>query len=98
MSTQIEQALNNESLVGVVWSTFSEGEIELGAKGLAGLDSKMTIDNKVQSGSIVKTLIATGVLHLVTEGKLSLDTPVDEILSDTKVFRAWLKVLKPSIP
>ncbi|MEG3346378.1 serine hydrolase domain-containing protein [Pseudoalteromonas sp. B5MOD-1] len=89
LSTQIEQALNNESLVGVVWSTFSEGEIELGAKGLAGLDSKMTTDNKVQSGSIVKTLIATGVLHLVTEGKLSLDTPVDEILSDIDFKNSW---------
>ncbi|WP_209328378.1 serine hydrolase domain-containing protein [Pseudoalteromonas sp. PA2MD11] len=89
LSIQIEQALHRESLVGVVWSTVSEDEIELGAKGLADSDLQMETDNKVQSGSIVKTLIATGVLHLVTEGKLSLDTPVDEILSDIDFKNSW---------
>jgi CubicO group peptidase (beta-lactamase class C family) len=40
-------------------------------------------------GSVTKTLLAVGVLRLVTENKLSLDTPVEQILSSIKFENAW---------
>jgi CubicO group peptidase (beta-lactamase class C family) len=91
LSNQIEHSLHNESLIGVVWSTVSANKIAQGAKGYADFTNlkPMTTANKVQTGSIVKTLIATGVLHLVTDKKLSLDTPVTEILPDIGLQNPW---------
>ena len=91
LSNQIEHSLHNESLIGVVWSTVSANKIAQGAKGYADFTNlkPMTTANKVQTGSIVKTLIATGVLHLVTDNKLSLDTPVTEILPDIGLQNPW---------
>ncbi len=88
---KLEQALQQEELIGAVWATIAEDEITTGAVGLANAqsDEAMSTINKVQTASVVKTLIATGVLRLVTEGKLTLDTPVATVLTDIQFDNQW---------
>jgi CubicO group peptidase (beta-lactamase class C family) len=43
----------------------------------------------VHVGSVPKTLIATGVLVLVTERRLALDTHVRELLPELRVDKSW---------
>lgn len=88
---KIENAINNEGLVGVVWSTTTPEKITIGASGLAEAKKRkpLTAQSKVQTASIVKTFIATGILRLVTEGKLTLDTPVAEILPSINFDNQW---------
>ena len=43
----------------------------------------------MQVGSITKTFIAVGVLRLVTEGRVALDTPVRHYLPDLPIDNPW---------
>lgn len=88
----MEQALREEGLVGVVWVTVVPGETT--ATGAAGLNDArrrepLTADSRVQVGSVTKTLTAVGVLRLVTERRLTLDTPVAELLPDLAFDNPW---------
>ncbi|NMM47922.1 serine hydrolase domain-containing protein [Marinigracilibium pacificum] len=87
----IEETLHEEKLVGASWSTFDNGVISTGAVGLknASTQVKLSPDDKIQIGSITKTLIATGVLRLVTQKKLSLETPVEKIVPDISFDNPW---------
>lgn len=49
----------------------------------------MRPDHKVQVGSIVKPVLATGILRLITEGRLSLDSPVSELLPSLRFDNTW---------
>ncbi|MBB2147924.1 serine hydrolase domain-containing protein [Pedobacter gandavensis] len=88
----ITTALAKEKLAGAVWSTVdSLGNISTGASGVKNADTKQVLStsDKVQVGSITKTLIATGIFRLVTMNKMSLDTPVEEILTNIKFKNPW---------
>ncbi|WP_316752816.1 serine hydrolase domain-containing protein [Pedobacter gandavensis] len=88
----ITNALAKEKLTGAVWSTVdSLGRISTDASGLKNAATKqvLSISDKVQVGSISKTLIATGIFRLVTMNKLSLDMPVAEILTDIRFKNPW---------
>ncbi|WP_105189252.1 serine hydrolase domain-containing protein [Pseudoalteromonas sp. T1lg48] len=88
---KLEQRVKQEALTGAVWATITEHEIATGAVGLANAQSKeaMSPNSKVQTASVVKTLIATGVLRLVTEEKLTLETPVATLLPDIVFDNPW---------
>ena len=83
------RALREEKLVGAVWATLSPEGVVTGAAGLR--DSRraeaLTAANKVQIGSVTKPLLATGVRRLVTEGRVSLDTPVALLLPKQALAR-----------
>ena len=85
------RALREEKLVGAVWATLSPDGVVTGAAGLR--DSRraeaLTAANKVQIGSVTKPLLATGVLRLVTEGLVSLDTPVASLLPKLALNNPW---------
>lgn len=89
----IEQALREESLVGAVWFLLTPDETVTGAAGLrdARYNEPLSATNKVQVGSVVKTLIATAVLKFVSEGSLALDTPVAALLPDVAFQNPWLE-------
>jgi CubicO group peptidase (beta-lactamase class C family) len=63
----------------------------IGAAGLANADSgePMTTDKRVHVGSVTKTVLATGVLRLITTGRLSLDTPVADLLPGLGFDNPW---------
>ena len=87
----MEAAAQAEGLAGVVWATVTPGGIATGAIGLADADRQELLadDSKVQTGSIVKTLIAAGILRLVTQGRLTLDSPVAPLLSGIEFDNTW---------
>ncbi|GAB5413404.1 MAG: hypothetical protein Cons2KO_10070 [Congregibacter sp.] len=49
----------------------------------------MTATTKVQVGSVTKTLVALGVLHLVSEGQLNLDANVEQLLPELRWDNPW---------
>lgn len=92
LTLDIATLLRAESLQGAVWSTRdSKGDIQLGAAGLSNADTgaKMRPDHRVHVGSIPKSLLAAGTLQLVTEGRLSLDTPLSVLLPDVILENPW---------
>lgn len=91
LQENMEAAIEGEALVGVVWATVTSDKIEIGKAGLA--DAKqgkpLSIDSKVQTGSVTKTLIAAGILQLVTEERLELDAPVTSLLPNIQFENPW---------
>ena len=92
LATEIQRTLQQEQLTGAVWAAVTpEGGAVTGAAGLADADSgsAMRADHRVQVGSVAKVALAAGVLHLITEGKLSLDTPVATLLPALSFTNPW---------
>lgn len=93
LSDSIGQALTEEGLVGASWSTLdTDGTVRLGVAGMADAPrrERMLVNHhRVQVGSVAKTLLALGILRLVTEGRLALDTPVATLLPELAVDNPW---------
>ncbi|HEX7984794.1 MAG TPA: serine hydrolase domain-containing protein [Duganella sp.] len=92
LATEIQRTLQQEQLTGAVWATVTpEGGARTGAAGLAdaGNGAAMRADQRVQVGSVAKPLVAIAVLRLITEDKLSLDTPVATLLPALSFTNRW---------
>jgi CubicO group peptidase (beta-lactamase class C family) len=72
---------------GVAVGVLREGQRELHAYGVAGIETKepVRLDTLFQIGSISKVYTATLIMRLVDEGKLALDEPVITYLPDLKL-------------
>lgn len=84
--------LARHGLTGVVWATVEPvSGVVAGAAGVADARSGRPLapDARVQVGSVAKTVLAVGVLHLVSRGRLALDTPVSELLSQVGFDNPW---------
>jgi CubicO group peptidase (beta-lactamase class C family) len=84
-------ALAEEGLVGTTWALIIGDRTTVGAAGLndARRQLPMSPHDRVQIGSVTKTLIATGILRLVTEGRVALDAPVTDYLPDIPFESRW---------
>ncbi len=92
LATEIQRTLDHERLAGAVWATVApERGTVTGAAGLANVASgaAMRADSRVQVGSVAKPVVALGVLRLITEGRLSLDTPVATLLPSLPFYNRW---------
>jgi CubicO group peptidase (beta-lactamase class C family) len=92
LQQKIGRTLKEESVTGGVWATVdSSGAISTGAAGLknAVTGEALSPQHRVHVGSVTKTLLAVGVLRLVTEKRLALDTPVEQILSGIRFENRW---------
>ena len=92
LQRQVEAALQAEGMAGAVWATVDgNGEIRTGAAGLANTvtGERMQPDSRVHVGSIAKTLVATGLLKLATEGRVDLDAPVSQYLPALAFDNPW---------
>lgn len=92
LKQEIEQALKEEGLTGAVWAVVdSDGEIVADAVGIKNLDTKEQLKpaDKVHIGSVTKTLLAVGILRLVSENKIDLDAPVDKYLPEIDFDNEW---------
>lgn len=87
----MEASIEREGLPGVVWTIVTPDGVLTGSAGLADarLQTPLSPASRVQTGSIVKTLIATGVLRLVTEGRLTLDSPAASYLPNIEFVNPW---------
>jgi CubicO group peptidase (beta-lactamase class C family) len=92
LRSNIEHALRDEGLVGAVWVTIAPTPGEsVGAAGLkdATTGELMTERHRVHIGSVTKTLLALGVMRLVTQGRLTLDAPVARLLPELRFDNPW---------
>lgn len=91
LATKIQRTLQQEQLTSAVWATISPAGVVTDAAGMANAASGATLraDSRVHVGSVAKVLLAAGVLRLVTEGKLSLDTPVAPLLPGLSFNNRW---------
>jgi CubicO group peptidase (beta-lactamase class C family) len=92
LAAAMARGLREEGLVGAVWSTVGMGGVvSVGAAGprQAGQPQPLVPEDRVQVGSVTKTLVATGILRLVTQGRLRLDTPVAALLPNIPIENPW---------
>lgn len=91
IDSQLDLILDEESLPGITWATVDGSTMSTGGRGLANLAtaSPMTADTKVQVGSVTKTLVAVGVLHLVSTGQLAIDADVERLLPMLNWRNPW---------
>ncbi len=68
-----------------------DGPIWIGGVGVRDLDTgaPMDADTVFRVGSLSKSIIVLGVMHLVDQGKLDLDRPLREILPDAGIDNPW---------
>ena len=89
----IEAVLAEEGLTGIAWSLVGEdGEVSLGSAGLRDNPSRIdfTVQTRFHVGSLTKSLLATGVLRLVTEGLIELDAPASHYLPNIAFSNPWM--------
>ena len=94
LKNEINKALIEEGLIGAAWSVVdADGKITYDAVGLNNKETgkQLKPTDKVQIGSITKTLIATGILRLATENKLNLNDPVSKYLPHLTFENKWEK-------
>lgn len=83
----IARLLREQGLQGAVWTTLdTQGAAGIGN---AGTGAPMRVDQRVQVGSVAKTLLAVGVLRMVSEQRLSLDAPVSTLLPGLRFDNPW---------
>ena len=92
LKQQIQQALEEERLTGAVWAVVdSSEEIRTDAAGLKNWQTKEQLKqtDKVHIGSVTKTILAVGIMRLVSEGKINLNEPVEKYLPEIKFNNEW---------
>lgn len=92
LARDIAALLVEQELTGAVWSTVDiDGSVATGAAGLKNARSgqALTPEDRVHVGSVTKTLLAAGVLRLVSQGRLRLDTPVSRLLPEVAFDNPW---------
>jgi CubicO group peptidase (beta-lactamase class C family) len=82
LECSLDRALREEALSGAAYALVQGEEMRVGAVGLAA-------DAKVHIGSVTKTLVALGVLRLVTERRVALDTPLTGLLPRVPLRNRW---------
>ncbi|MDF1698675.1 MAG: serine hydrolase [Saprospiraceae bacterium] len=87
----LKKAIASENLTGAVWSTINDDTITTGAIGVKNADTNdfLETNDRVLIGSVTKTLIATGILRLSSQGKLDIDSPIYKILSNIAFDNPW---------
>lgn len=96
----VETVLTEEGLAGIAWTLLGEsGDLTLGAAGLRDNPARInfTIDTRFHVGSLTKTLLATGVLRLATQGLIELDAPASNYLPQLFFNNPWAETSKVTV-
>ncbi len=91
LAARIERAVADEQLVGVTWSLVTTEGVTLGAAGIRDVSrgTRLAPSDRMHVGSVTKTLVATGVLALITEGRIALDAHVSALLPGVVIENPW---------
>ncbi|MEP0355610.1 serine hydrolase domain-containing protein [Paraglaciecola sp.] len=91
IETEIQNTIDTEDIVGLSWSTISKGHVEVGSVGYANISKleHMMPAQKMHVGSVTKSVLAMGVLHLIFEGRLSLDSNIEALLPGLNFDNVW---------
>jgi CubicO group peptidase (beta-lactamase class C family) len=93
LEAEFAAGLKEEGLAGAVWSeVLPDGTVKVGASGLrdAARQVPMQANTRMQVGSVGKVALALGVLRLISEDKLTLDTPLQQVLPELALRNPWL--------
>ncbi len=88
----IADILSDANVPGASVAIVRDGEIgHISHFGVTDIDSRSVVTDETvfRAGSISKSFTAIGIMQLVEQGKLSLDTPVSEILPDIVIDNPW---------
>ncbi len=91
LQTDLQALQQSQQLTGLVVATVQGDQSQRLALGLAhsGTGQPLTVDHRVQVGSITKTVVALAVLRLVSTGRLDLDAPVQPLLPTLQLNNRW---------
>lgn len=92
LESELEEVLAAEGLTGIAWALANEkGEVSLSAAGTrdSTTETRFTIDTRFHIGSVMKSLLATGILRLATVGSIELDAPADHYLPNLSFDNPW---------
>lgn len=85
LENDIRNAIVEEGLTGIAWTLVrANGDKNLGSVGVKDNHAGIVFapDTRFHVGSLTKTVLATGVLRLASEGRISLEDPVLGYLPD----------------
>jgi CubicO group peptidase (beta-lactamase class C family) len=87
----LARVLAEERLAGAVWGIVDGDTARTGAVGLANHARAVPLrdDARVHVGSVTKTLVALGVLRLVSQRRVDLDAPVSTLLPAIALENPW---------
>lgn len=87
LCTYTDTLCQQNQLVGISIAIISQGKHYQAASGMLNLDTEIasTTDSVFQIGSITKVFTTTLIMQLVDQGRVNLDCPVIDYLSDFKV-------------
>lgn len=91
IQSRIDQLLRQQKLAGAVYTTIDDDNISHFGSGFKNLETgeKIDKDDKVNVGSITKTVVALGILRLATENRLQVDDPIKRYLPDLPINNPW---------
>ena len=92
LHSDLTRILSEERLVGAAWATVeADGSIRVDAAGYRDGVARVPFSaaTRFHVGSVAKAVLATGVLRLVTEGRIRLDDPVTRFLPSLPVRNPW---------
>ena len=94
LTSRLETILKEESLTGVAWTLLDESGVTYpGVLGYRDAETRspFTQDTRFHVGSVTKSLLATGILRLATQGMIDLDAPATSYLPDLSFNNPWDK-------
>jgi len=91
LELEINKTISDEGLVGIVWSTVSNDVASVGSAGFSDTSKRtlMSHSHKVNVGSVTKTVLAAGVMRLITQGEITPETNVEKLLPQLGFNNPW---------
>lgn len=89
---EMRKVLAEEGLVGAAWATvLPDGSIHPDAVGYRDNPMRVPFTDRTRFhvGSVAKSVLATGILRLVTEERLALDDPLSKHLPAVRIENPW---------
>ncbi|MDK1311304.1 serine hydrolase domain-containing protein [Pseudoalteromonas ardens] len=88
---KIQTLLDAQALSGITWGMVTQAQVTTGSAGYANIEhsQKMLHNQKMHVGSVTKTVLSLGVLRLISQGKLTLETPVQPLLPNLHFNNPW---------
>ncbi len=99
LERDIDTILHEEGLTGAVWALVEPGSVTTASAGYANMadGTPLAPGSRVHIGSVTKTLLATGVLRLATEGRIDLDAPVARYMPNIRFDNPWSHETKVTV-
>ena len=92
LESSIRQLRSDTGLTGVAAAVMTDGRFEgvaVSGERQRGTGIEVTVDDRWHAGSIAKSMTATLIAVLEHEGRLSVDTPLPELLPEIEMAAGW---------